>query len=108
MKHPPSSKDERGYFGTINETIKHYGKVTPRLDLHPHQIQPSHIVITSPWFDTSETYIGAGSRVRGWERERIRQRVLRMYDEGVLLENIAEGAGINVDSVIHILARYKA
>ena len=50
--------------GTEREVIKRYGTVKPCFDLHPHQIQPEHIVITSPWFNTREVKFGRNAYVR--------------------------------------------
>ena len=38
--------------------IIHYGHTEVCFDLHPKQVQPAHIVITSPYFRTDERKFG--------------------------------------------------
>lgn len=85
--------------------IKHYGVVTPVFDLHPGQVQPSHIVVTSPWFDTREMHFGYGGRMRGMDRERIRQRIIELSEWGMMKKDIAEALEVSASHVGRVLAQ---
>ena len=66
---------------------------TAELYGHPRQIQPSHIVITSPDFDTREVIGGNASRHHGRRCKREEaplESIFRMRSEGKSYKTIAE------------------
>lgn len=93
--------------GTDRETIKHYGISTPCFDLHPHQIQPSHIVITSPWFNTREHNFGRSPKPREDQLVRRRERVLRLKAEGYTHTEIGVLMGIASSNVRQMITRWQ-
>ena len=75
---------------------------------HPQQIMPSHIVITSPWFDTREIRgegcARKGSRKGDWEDRR--EGIIAMRREGALFREIAQAIGISIQAVCKTYYRY--
>ena len=93
--------------GTLREGIKHYGTITPCFDLHPHQVQPSHIVITSPWFETKDCNFGKSPKPRAQDLERRRQRALRMEESGYTYTEIGVVLGIACSNARQMCARWR-
>ena len=63
---------------------------------HPNQTQPSHIVITSPYFDTRE--VTGGSTRGGSSREERAYRgrvVVNLRDGGLSYAQIGEAIGVS-------------
>ena len=87
------------------DPVEHYGNVKPCFDLHPGQVQPAHIVVTSPEFDTREMHFGYGGRMRGMDRERIRQRIIELRDYGMMKKDIAEALEVSARHVGRVLAQ---
>jgi len=93
--------------GTEKEVIRHYGVSTPCFDLHPNQIQPSHIVITSPWFNTKPNNISKSAKPRHEDLQRRREKILRLKEEGYTHAEIGRFMGIEGSNVCQIIARWK-
>ncbi len=67
---------------------------------HPNQIQPSHIVITSPYFDTREIPQPSQMGKRNYNmREKKRAAVLEMRAGGALFKDIAIALNCSTQSV---------
>ena len=94
--------------GTVYEEIIHYGNVTPCFDLHPNQIQPSHIVVTSPWFETREVRMSQKSHGRLREQKDKQERALRMSDEGASMREIGAALGIKTYAARRLVNRLRA
>jgi hypothetical protein len=78
---------------------------------HIGQIQPSHIVITSPWFDTREVPGSRGIRQRvkampEWKIERI-AAIKKMRDDGMEWKDIAVMLNRNTQHLQQWYAEYK-
>ena len=74
---------------------------------HPHQIMPSHIVITSPWFDTRE--IKSGRNVGGLRQcdfEFRRNLIYKMKTSGKMFWEIAKEMNMSLSSVSNIYYRF--
>jgi hypothetical protein len=72
---------------------------------HPNQIQPSHIVITSPYFDTREIHHQERRGSNTQQRLEHRRRVMMMRDHGVLFKDIGKALGVTT-SAAHRMYKY--
>ncbi len=83
--------------------IINYGKTSVCFDLHPEQVQPSHIVITSAHFRTDERTFGLGHtdyiRLTLEQKDRIR----KLYRSGLSTKRIGEIYGMRRQSCYRIL-----
>lgn len=76
---------------------------------HPQQIQPSHIVITSPYFDTRESNFASIARFKYPSRVESRQKfdkIVEMRKNGVLWKDIAEALGSKSTTLRTFYVRY--
>lgn len=77
---------------------------------HPQQIQPSHMVITSPWFDTGEVVLASNTDGR---RGLVRYEtaplddIIELRDNGMSYDRIALLLGLAHASVHKWYARAK-
>lgn len=76
---------------------------------HPQQIMPSHIVITSPYFDTRDIkglgFARKGTSKKEWEDRR--EMIVRLRGDGILFRDIAAATGISLQAVWKTHDRYK-
>ena len=73
---------------------------------HPNQVQPSHIVITSKYFDTREIVSGRRALTRKIDREDRINIVLKLRDGGALYKDIAEVVGVSEQAVWRMYHHY--
>jgi len=78
-----------------DEVIKHYGHTDMRVDLHPNQVQPEHIVITSPYFRVDERDFGMAGGCGCRATESIRGHVVMLREGGLTFSAIADTMGIS-------------
>jgi hypothetical protein len=74
---------------------------------HPYQLQPSHIVVTSKYFDTREVTVGRGAASRKTERIDRIALVIRLREDGALFKDIAEVVGVSEQAVCKMYRCYK-
>ena len=76
---------------------------------HPHQIQPSHIVITSPWFDTREMpeHDEARCGTRNANRDEKRRMIVNLCNNGLSFASIAEMLKGGASNVEYIYKKWK-
>jgi DNA-directed RNA polymerase specialized sigma24 family protein len=75
---------------------------------HPHQIMPSHIVITSPWFDTREVHASERTGIRLNERAERRSMVVKLREHhGLSYREIGEAMGVTMQTAEGIYRTWK-
>jgi len=86
------------------------GKYITQLYGHPGQIMPSHIVITSPYFDTREV-VGQGygrEGTREFDRKKRREDIYAMRQDGSGFFEIGQALGISTQAAKKVYNRYMA
>ena len=90
--------------------IIHYGHTEVCFDLHPKQVQPEHIVITSPYFRTDERRIGKeggmGGAYNKLQPASITQ-IIRLHDGGKSYKEVGEAMGISRKRALYYYKTYK-
>ena len=81
-------QDKKDDEGTCN-----YGATVIDFTLHPEQIQPEHIVITSPYFRTDERKLQNG-KVYFRLTQRQREKILSLRESGMIYPEIALEMGL--------------
>ena len=75
---------------------------------HPNQMQPKHMVVTSPYFDTRETPATLQSRKPyTMAKDAPIQEIVKMRDAGASWNSIAVAFNMTYSSVHHWYARAK-
>ncbi|GAG19807.1 unnamed protein product [marine sediment metagenome] len=82
--------------------VKHYGPVTVRVELHPHQVQPAHIVINSLDFRTDARNLGTGQKRPDFLSPEQRERIMDMLGEGFKYDQLAEIFGVGAPRIRQI------
>ena len=75
---------------------------------HPHQLQPSHIVITSPWFDTREMpeHDDARCGTRNADRDEKRRMIVNLRRSGLSFASIADIFKLSPSVVMYTYRRW--
>ena len=90
------------YGNQDTEEVVHYGSIVYNVDLHPKQIQPEHIVITSPYFRTDEHTFNSINGVKKKATQEQKDRAAQMHKEGLTYRTIAAALGYHW----HTIARF--
>ena len=86
-------------YGNVDtEEVAHYASVVIDYTLHPKQIQPEHIVITSPYFRTDERKLQHGTSNRRATEEQ-KAKCVKMRAKGLTYKTIGEALGLHKHTV---------